>query len=819
MGASISSKFSDITSQFDVGLWKVCLATQKSNNKLVSIWMFDYDKYCELEPNKKTRRKYMVHIESRLRGQMKMSHPLILEIRDIAFSKKRLGFTSSPVRTYLEREKEISRDEAIYIAVSLATVMKTVHDDFHMGFGNLTPRNVFFTQDFRMKLGLFMDSVTFQSDTAPLEFPFSRWSPDTPVYHAPKCYVAPEIIENGMFVASSDVYMYALCVIGAFTNISPEKDDAQWASRALEKVPEEYKQMLKPCMAVSPEARPKFSKLLDDEAFSSMVCGVFQYLEVIHKKTAKDLMGFFSGLKKIIHVFSVRLLRYRFLRISVKYLTKEPRYGVVIIPMMFAMHPKFENAQFVEQVLSPMMPIISRLEIPKGLEAYLDNMHILLEKVPVDKRNEYVYHPVFLALTTNNPPLLEQVLKVIPYVLNCMEKNLIQEKLVPALINLLKRAKAPNIAVSTITTLIVCSNVSDADSIANATCPAIQEVWMMKHWKEILAPATDFLLKIGCSATVQLGPCMNLAVSLLRERNADQNIAARLVVYIRTVTNQVRRWLQITEQMIFDASQYSPEGYDVPKTPYVPDGDDSDEYEEEEEEEERPLRQIDSLSLSEEEPDPRLIHERNDDSSNLLKSAMEELGDEFTQWSRSPAEEQYQFTLPDAYTKNPFARGQEFELPIQTIATPPRQAPQMTSGHHAGEQFSWFRQRSSSLTAGATSARPNPTVLSSIQRSSVGPVQRTASDVFRKSVWESDHSHESLMETVQRRMSCDSDDSKVQRKESGTPIRRPIPIPAKLPRNCHTQQFNTNKPTFTEQRRGSATIEETNLIFSMQKPS
>ena len=818
MGASISSKFSDITSQFDIGLWKVWLATQKSNNKVVSIWMFDFEKLCELEPNKKLRRKYMAHIESRLRTQMKMSHPLILEIRDIAFSKKRLGFTSTPVRTYLDREKTVSRDEAIYIAGSLASVMKTIHDDFHMAFGNLTPQNVFFTQDFRLKLGLFLDSVAFQSPTAPLEFPFVRWSPENMLYHAPRCVVAPEIADTGSFFAKSDVYMYALCVIEAFTNVTPEGNDNQWAIRAMDKVPEEYRKMLRSCLASAPEARPTFASVLEDEAFSSMVCGVFQYLEVIHKKNSKDLMDFFTGLKKIIDVFSVRLLRYRFLRLSLKYLMKEPRYGVVIIPMMFAMHPRFDNSQFVELVLNPIMPIIKRLEVPKGLEAYLDNIHILLEKVPLEKRNEYVYTPILLALTTNNPPLLEQALKVIPYVLTLLEKNMIQEKLVPALINLLKRVKTPTVAASTITTLIICSNASDADAIANVTCPAIQEVWISKHWKEILAPATDFLLKIGCSASVQLGPCMSLAVALLRERNTDQVIAARLVVYIRTVMNQVRRWYQITEQMIFDASQYSPDGYDIPTTPYVPDGDDSDEYEEEEEEEEGPLKQIDSLSLSEEDAGTRQISEQNDISKNMFKTVMEDGGDEgFTQWTRQADQGQYQFSLPDEdATKNPFARGQFPEIPVTVVPTPPPQVPQMQAQPTVpGQQFSWFRHRSSSVNSDYNSgSRQYPRMMSDGQRSFSESLERHHDGGIQTTREE----HFPIQQAVEpmRRLSCDSEQQVAELRHYGTPVRRPIPKPAKMPRNCHTQQFNSGR-SFAQQRRGSATIEETNLIFAMQK--
>jgi hypothetical protein len=71
MESSISANSTDVKPLLDVGLWKLHTAIRKSHQTHVTLWLLRYDVLKQKERQKKTRRKYLNHIESCLRMQLR----------------------------------------------------------------------------------------------------------------------------------------------------------------------------------------------------------------------------------------------------------------------------------------------------------------------------------------------------------------------------------------------------------------------------------------------------------------------------------------------------------------------------------------------------------------------------------------------------------------------------------------------------------------------------------------------------------------------------------------------------------------------------
>ena len=629
MGASISSKFSHVNPLFDIGIWRVCNAIQKSDGKPVSIWMLEYSRLKEREKSKRVRKKYMTQMESKLRAQMKISHPAVLEIWEIASAGKKMGFTSEPVTSVLSNEKNLTRDEAVYVVFTLANAMKSLHTEFRLAFGSLTPENLFLTHEFRLKLGLFVDAAGFRNYGDRMHILFA----------IDERFCAPEM-KTGWFSPYSDVFMFGMCCIWAFTG--KERDPESMGS-----VPPEYRDLISSCTAEAPMARPTFEIIVRNAAFSSMVCEVFQFLELIQQKRPNTVVKFFDTLRSIIHVFSLRMLRLRFLRIFVKLAQSDPKYGLAVMPMMFKIHDKFDDEAFVQEILRPLLKVIEHWKSPKLCEMFLDHLSILFDRISVDKREELVYPVLFLALRSENVQLLQKALEIVPYCVTQMPQSVLEVTLVTHLVQLIEHAKVQNIAAAAIGAIITCTYVGNADVIASAVCPAIRRLWKARHWSEILPPTVDLLYIIRPSPGVILEKCMRLAGTLLSDRAVDLATKAHIILFMNSVLNEMETVMQIHEELITKMQNYEIPNYMPITERYVP-SELTTSYEILTEEE----FTTESVELSNTDTEPvesELLKLGTPENTAALMIGAEEEGVQVNQWTRNPAD-----TYGSGTSGNPF---------------------------------------------------------------------------------------------------------------------------------------------------------------------
>jgi hypothetical protein len=476
-----------------------------------------------------------------------------------------MGFASEPIATVLSRENSVTRDEAVYISLALATVLRDLQHDHNLIFGRCVPDNVFFTEGFCLKLGLFLHSVQFQSATARIADPFCPFSA-TSVFHYRSQCLAPEIVTDSTHVPGTDAYMYGLCVLYAFAN----KEIAEGAVQAAtEAAPSSYTELLKSCTVEYAPSRPTFEAILGDGALTSMVAGVFQSLEVLDRKDSRDVYSFLTGLKKILDVFSYRLVRFPFLPIFCKLMKKDPRFGIVLIPTFFAIEAKFADDEFVEQILVPMTRLLKHKELPKLLELYLDHIDCLLARIPPERRRDFLYPVVIDALESHDAGLLSQVLISLPYMIRDMDDDLVR-RVTLLLVAILGRCIVPTHAIAVISIFRFVAVKLDSAHVCEVALPAVADIWWSQKWNDIALPTLDLLSSLNLPIDVTLTTTLKLAADLLACRDIPPMWQARLMMFIHGTIRQCQADRNLDADDMEEAGAYDMQPLAYSSATYTP---------------------------------------------------------------------------------------------------------------------------------------------------------------------------------------------------------------------------------------------------------
>ncbi|OHT12300.1 hypothetical protein TRFO_18012 [Tritrichomonas foetus] len=641
MGSGISAKFDNVTHHFDIGVWKVHNAISKATGKRVSLWVIDYHLLKQKDRNKKTRRRYLQHCEKAIQMQMKIQHPNILKIFEAASAGKKFGFSSERVDFALSHEKKYTRDEAVYITQQLASTLKYLHDH-RIAFLGHEPDNVFLNERFSLKLGLFLHAAQFQDHSnnsgnsggnnsgsnnsnsnnnnsgsnlnVTLSHPFMNWFQDSP-YFIPVNYCAPEMITQQTFTPMADVYMFALTCVFVFTGKAPTEAsnaseiDTSLALVACSDLPPEYSKLLKNCLSTNESARPTFSQILEDEAFTSLVCGVFKYIDLISKKEPKDLFNFFSGLKNIIKVFSFRIIHQKFLPIFIHFIKKDVRYAIALLPMILKSHHKFNDQQFFEDIVKPLQPILTISEPHEIPGILIDHIGIFIKRIPEHDYTKYVYPIVLTALKCNSKKVLGQSLAVLPQLISIMPTENIKKDFIPTINKLLELIQDQDFAISIIRTLIITIKKTGPEFIAESSIPSIRRLWYKQQWPGITEIIADMIYLMKIPLATQLKTSVLLASDILSCSNIPTLNQSRFVNYIQNVMTQIITERNITNEEIEQAASIQPKEYELPQNEL------KDQGEEEEVEDDEELGEETTVNDDE---------DSLDDASEIDKAVLEE---------------------------------------------------------------------------------------------------------------------------------------------------------------------------------------------------
>lgn len=623
MGGSLSAKYESINHDFDISVWKVHDAISKSSGKHVSLWMIDYQLMKQRDRNKKVRRRYLQHCQNAIQIQQKISHRNVLKILEYDSAGKKFGFASEKIVCALSNETKYSRDEAMYITQQLAITLDYLHENHKIVFQGLCPDNVFLSPSFTIKLGLFLHAAPYQTDIAPIQHPFMPWQPNS-IYFVPANYCAPEIVTGSQpITVSVDVYMFALLVIYVFTGRPPSEAtgasdlDVSLPLAACQDLPEEYSLLLKSCLNTVPASRPSFQTIVNDEAFSSLVCSIFKYLEIIATKDPKDLFNFFSGLKKYLNVFSFRIIRQKFMPVFIYFIKKDVRYGIALLPMILKIHTKFNDQQFLEDVVMPLRPIFNVTEPTVIPGIFVDHLAIFINRIPPQKYEEFVYPIIINALKVNSRSVVEKVLKVLPYVVSIMSTEVLKTELMPIMKKVIENLQSPETAQSFLEIIILTMKKTGPVFIAEEAIPSIRSLWFRTNFVQITEKITDLLILMTVPVEILASTSIPTAASILANPKVPLYTQARLIEFVRKSLFRLQNERQISAEDIEAASSLKVKEYNFP-TGHLEFKDSDDEGEGEEEEEE--YKENENYSYEEDEADGK-SHDQSDEVSDSSKSS------------------------------------------------------------------------------------------------------------------------------------------------------------------------------------------------------
>ncbi|OHS95025.1 TKL family protein kinase [Tritrichomonas foetus] len=552
MGTGLSANYNNITPHFTFGIWKVSRAVQKTSDKKVSLWTIDYQVMKERERNKKNRRHYIQYLLTCLQAQQRIQHLNILKIFEVRSAKKKIGFASEPIEMSLLDESKFTRDEAMYIAQQLAIVLRYVHDNLHLAHLGLCPEQIFLNDHFTLKLGMFLHSVPIQTEIAPIQDPFIHWSPNS-IFHVPGCWCAPEIVNDEAIIPSADVYMYALICIYVFSGEKPSATtsnldiDTAHPLVVLKSLPEEFHDILKHCLTIEPTGRPTFDAILHDPAFSSLVCGIYQYLDVIQQKDQRDLFNFFIGLKSAITVFSNRLIKKKFTPLFTYYLKKDMRFALALLPLLFLIINRFEIREYVNDVLRPIKHVFVQVENPRVTNILLEYLGMLLNRIPSEYHEEIVFPITYSALQSPDPRAVINCTALMPNIIELMSVNAIRSDLAPVLLKSLDSTQVPDVMIAIVNLLNLCMCKTGPDYIAQEAIPVIKRVWERSQWPTLAEPIADLVELCDVPVELMFLSSLQMALSIISVPQVPKNIQARMILFVEKSLQKINKDRKISK--------------------------------------------------------------------------------------------------------------------------------------------------------------------------------------------------------------------------------------------------------------------------------
>ena len=527
MGNDISSNYNDIKPLFTIGYWDVKKAKHKTTGEKVSLWSFDYPKIKAKERNTNARHQYMEMLMVSIRAAQKINHPNVLKIREYTDNMKQLAFAAEPIKYQIANNPEITRDEAIYASKQLAGVMKYLNEELHFAYLSICPETIVFSKNFQLKLALFPFTRLVKDPALPLE-KVIPWEGNT--LHQMAAYAPPELVHHMDITIKADPFMYGLFVYYLFTNENMlSATDAtnyrtEEISQKIGNIPEEYGDLIKPCLNETASVRPSFSIINGDEAFSSTVCDVFGYLDSVDTKSEKEIFDFLTGLSDIVHVFSARIKENYFLPIFKKLILKDFRYGIIIIPIILTICEVLSKEKISKKIMVPLAPVFEKPNNPQLVKIILQNSQFIIDNIASNQLPTYIYPSIFFALNSNNEEITLLGIDKVKLISDHLSGQELAATVLPEIVKALPNAKEPKIATIILSSIESLTAKVDHDTLVQQLVPAVAIVWKKNMWPTIAEEFFKILRSVSLKHETLLKFTVPLSSEILANKSLDTDV-------------------------------------------------------------------------------------------------------------------------------------------------------------------------------------------------------------------------------------------------------------------------------------------------------
>lgn len=511
MGQGISFNYNiQKEHEMEFGYWRLYKGSKKDGDTPVTLWELNYPKLKARERDTEARHNYCKKIIESLKATQTYIHANILKIyeiddkniKEIRFSSERIKFPGSSINDF-------SRDEAYYASKQLAEVMRFLHGSKTAHF-NLHPGSYVFTKQFQLKLIFFQETYKFFSDNQ--EIKDVSWD-DSTTMCCPINYCPPELVNKSTLTSTVDQFMFGCNVVHFLTNqvpidatkamdYRPGLTGLQVKIKESNLVPEEFCELVEACVREDPLTRPRFEDIDGHKAFSSLISEIFNYYSTRYvlsissggdRAFKKEIYDFMLGLSDVICHFSERLKRYLFLPWFIKLLGVDQKFGIVVVPMIFAIRDTIPKDKIKKKIAEPLRPFFSSIANEQVARLILDKIDIIREIVPGSEFHSYVLPALYFALRSSQFELMEKAITLLPSILDCLSTDMITSYVVPTITDIIPSCRDSKTFEFICESIMSASKKVDHDLLVQRSVPKIAELWRQKTWIEII-PATQKMM-------------------------------------------------------------------------------------------------------------------------------------------------------------------------------------------------------------------------------------------------------------------------------------------------------------------------------------
>jgi serine/threonine protein kinase len=505
----------------------------------------DYDTVLKLG-TKQEREKFLEASLQSIQQIRRLRHPSILRIIEASESVKALDFAAEPVMSCLAYEDSFSPDDAAYLAFQLATVMHFLHQNAKLVMFGLSTFSLCLTNVLALKVCLFTYSSPLTSEYGAAVPKFTEFNENP--FQPPLNFCSTEYIATRQVTWYCDIFSYG-CVFASMIQNRQAFDCATIDEyhRAVAApinfsatFSNEVRDLIRSCLAAVPGQRPLFDRILRSPVFKTMPLQALQYCDLILTKTDEDKYNFFNGISNTLSNFSLRLLQCKMIPLFVSEVLREPRFGSVLIPLIFEIARSLDKPAFRTSVFNPLQPLLASIAHPPCFLAILTCLPIIIDRLDDGLHYELIYPVISTALSSPLGQLHHEALQHMPSLVDKIPSDTVDQSVVPALIELFSTSSDVKVVSACVQSLADCLPKIAHDSFSERVVPRIAAAWNRLGEPGALADACLYVVeRLNASVDVEVRQVVPMVSEILGSDTSPPPTQLALCTYIKERTAQM----------------------------------------------------------------------------------------------------------------------------------------------------------------------------------------------------------------------------------------------------------------------------------------
>uniref|UniRef100_A0AC35UHC6 Protein kinase domain-containing protein n=1 Tax=Rhabditophanes sp. KR3021 TaxID=114890 RepID=A0AC35UHC6_9BILA len=448
-------------------MWNIYRASKKSTKQRCAVWIFEKKKLDNWPKNERER-----FIELLKEGTVQLTrfrHPKLLRIEhSLEESRESIAFASEPLLGSLssilvqlnkgnDDPDNINKLEDVEIRhglLGLAEALSFLHLNAKVLHRNICANSILINTVLDWKLASFEYCVGMGNNAD------NNMVPTESFPHL-ACSSSQNIVTQMDLAFPSDIFGLGLLCFEIY-NGKPlydnqnkfvsfknnPKQQTNITTTMLAKVPSEFHQDLRSCLAIEPNIRPDANEFTKMAYFDNVYVKTLNYFENLIQLDHNQKIVFYKGLVQVLDKFPKRCLFHKI----ISYLSFEfstPNLIPFILPAVFRITELGSKSEFKKYILPKIVGVFP-LEQPYQISLLLlQKMSLLMEKMADEDIKTHILPLIYNSLLNDNVRIQELCLDNIPTIAKVINRESMN-KILPRLIKLATEGVVLSIKVQTL---------------------------------------------------------------------------------------------------------------------------------------------------------------------------------------------------------------------------------------------------------------------------------------------------------------------------------------------------------------------------------